>query len=86
MSVNLLTTKSKQCANCRNFIAGDGECPECGTYWWGGTGFRVEWEPGGAEKFVREAKKLAEKAGLPPGSIQILSLHPRDLLPREGQA
>jgi hypothetical protein len=83
MSINLLTGKpSPPCSNCLNYITGDGECPQCGTYWWGGIGYRVEWEPGGAEAFVRDMQRLADKAGLPPGSISIVRLHPRDLIGR----
>jgi hypothetical protein len=78
MGANLLTKKPIACGNCRNHLAGDGECPVCGTYWWGGAGFRIEWEPGGAEKFIRDAAKLAKEAGLPPGAIQVLTLNPRN--------
>jgi hypothetical protein len=48
------------CAHCSTWRT-DGECPDCGTYWRGGRGYKIAWPPTPVQALVAE---LGDKLGL----------------------
>lgn len=61
------------CGNCRSK---SGECPDCGTFWRGGFGYRIEWAPEGKDLFIKNVNQLMSDLNLPPGTIQVYQLTP----------